>query len=229
MITALARRFSVDGVSLAWDRWGADEGTPFLLCHGFSGSTHDFSLSIEGFARLRPVVAIDHRGHGRSEKLGALDRYSGDRLTADLIEFIDTEVGQPVDLLGHSMGGAISLRLALARPDLVRSLILMDTSGWSFAPEDAAMASLMADFLQAYDPASASASASAAAPPSTSSTTTSPPVAEPVEVRPVAQAQPRATTTVAALVLGSVSSLAFVAVLLGRRSGRPGRTRPRVR
>ena len=153
MITALTRRFTVDGVSLAWDRWGSDDGTPFLMCHGFSGSTHDFALSIEDFAQQRPVVAIDHRGHGRSEKLGAVDRYSGGRLAADLIEFIESEVGRPVDLLGHSMGGAISLRVTLARPDLVRSLILMDTSGWSFVPEDPAMAQLMADFLQAYDPA----------------------------------------------------------------------------
>jgi pimeloyl-ACP methyl ester carboxylesterase len=152
MISALTRQSTIDGVSLAWDRWGGEDGTPFLMCHGFSGSTHDFALSIDDFAQRRPVVAIDHRGHGRSEKLGAVDRYSVDRLAADLIEFIDTQVGQPVDLLGHSMGGAISLRVTLARPDLVRSLILMDTSGWSFMPDDPAMASLMAGFLQAFDP-----------------------------------------------------------------------------
>ena len=67
-------------------------------------------------------------------KLGATERYSIDRLTADLIALLEPEVRAPVDLLGHSMGGAMSLRVTLARPDLVRSLILMDASAWSFVP-----------------------------------------------------------------------------------------------
>ncbi len=154
VIESLARQFSVDGVSLAWDRWGTDGGgAPFVLCHGFSGSSHDFALTIEELATQRSVVAIDHRGHGRSEKLGAVDSYSIDRLAADLTAFIEAEGQGPVDLLGHSMGGAISLRLTLARPDLVRSLILMDTSAWSFVPPDPAIAALMAGFIASFDPA----------------------------------------------------------------------------
>ena len=153
VIASLARQFSVDGVSLAWDRWGSDGGdVSFVLCHGFSGSSHDFALTIEDLAVKRPVMAIDHRGHGRSEKLGAVESYSIDRLAADLTAFIEAEGQGPVDLLGHSMGGAISLRLTLARPDLVRSLILMDTSAWSFVPPDPAIAALMAGFIASFDP-----------------------------------------------------------------------------
>jgi pimeloyl-ACP methyl ester carboxylesterase len=152
VITSLDRQFMVDGVSLAWDRWGGD-GLPFVLCHGFSGSSHDFALSIEHFAASRPVVAVDHRGHGRSEKPGATERYSIDRLATDLIALIESAADGPVDLLGHSMGGAISLRLTLQRPDLVRSLILMDTSGWSFVPADPNVAALMTAFIAGYDPA----------------------------------------------------------------------------
>ena len=151
--TELSQRFTVDDVSLAWDRWGTSTGSPpFLLCHGFSGSAHDFALSIEDLAAGREVLALDHRGHGRSEKLGTVTRYSMDRLADDLIALIDAQAGGPVDLLGHSMGGAISLRLTLARPDLVRSLILMDTSGWSFVPKDSPLAAIMAGFIAAYDP-----------------------------------------------------------------------------
>ena len=153
MITDLTRRATIHDASLAWDRWGADTGVPFWLCHGYSGSSHDFALAIEHFAASRPVIALDHRGHGRSEKFGTVDAYSVDRLASDLIEAIDTHAGGPVDLLGHSMGGAISLRVTLARPDLVRSLILMDTSAWSFVPEDVAMADMMRAFLGAFDPA----------------------------------------------------------------------------
>jgi len=154
VITDLTRRFEVDEVTLSWDRWGTGDGTPFVLCHGFSGSSHDFASHIEALAATRPVFSIDHRGHGRSQKLGTADRYSINRLTADLIAFVDAEVGGPVDLLGHSMGGSIALRFTLARPDLVRSLILMDTSGWSFVPSDPAVAELMGAFIASYDPSS---------------------------------------------------------------------------
>lgn len=152
MISHLSRTTTIHDAALAWDRWGGDDGVPLWLCHGYSGSSHDFALAIEHFAASRPVFALDHRGHGRSQKLGTVDAYSIDQLAADLIAAIESEAGGPVDLLGHSMGGAIALRVTLARPDLVRSLVLMDTSAWSFAPEDEAMAGMMRAFLEAFDP-----------------------------------------------------------------------------
>lgn len=152
MINDLTRTFTVDDVTLAWDRWGQHDGTPLFLCHGFSGSSHDFALRIRPLAEGRSVMVVDHRGHGRSDKLRSTARYSIDRLAADLIALLDSQAGGPVDLLGHSMGGAISLRVVLQRPDLVRSLILMDTSAWSFTPTDAAMAELMTAFIDGFDP-----------------------------------------------------------------------------
>jgi pimeloyl-ACP methyl ester carboxylesterase len=153
VITELTRSFSVDDVTLAWDQWGAAAGgaVPLFLCHGYSGSSHDWALVAEELAAHRPVVSVDHRGHGRSQKLGDLSRYSIERIANDLIALLDAEVG-PVDLLGHSMGGAVAIRVTLARPDLVRSLILMDTSGWSFRPLDEGMAQMMAAFMAAFDP-----------------------------------------------------------------------------
>jgi pimeloyl-ACP methyl ester carboxylesterase len=154
VITELTRSFSVDDVTLAWDRWGqpSDGSLPFFLCHGYSGSSHDWALSVDDLAADREVVSVDHRGHGRSQKLGDVDRYSIDRIAADLIALLDAEVG-PVDLLGHSMGGSVAIRVTLARPDLVRSLILMDTSGWSFRPLDEGVAAMMSGFMAAFDPA----------------------------------------------------------------------------
>lgn len=151
MITSLQRTFEIDGVRLAWDRWG-DSGVPLLLCHGFSGSSHDFALRIEELAGDRPVVTLDHRGHGDSTKVGQENAYSIDRLAQDLIALVNAEADGPVDLLGHSMGGAISIAVTLARPDLVRSLVLMDTSGWSFRSLDADVAMFLDSFMQSYDP-----------------------------------------------------------------------------
>jgi pimeloyl-ACP methyl ester carboxylesterase len=154
VITDLTRTFSVDDVSLAWDRWGdsADGAVPLFLCHGYSGSSHDWAMVADDLAQHRQVVSVDHRGHGRSQKLGSLDRYSIERIATDLVALLDAEVG-PVDLLGHSMGGAVAIRVVLERPDLVRSLILMDTSGWSFRPLDEGVAAMMAAFMAAFDPA----------------------------------------------------------------------------
>ena len=92
-------------------------------------------------------------------------------------------------------------------------------------------------FLQAYDPASASASAAAAAPtaptaPAAGGTSAAPVppgqssasdglAPEPATARPVAQAQPLATSTVPALVVGAGAALALGTVLLRRRLGRP--------
>jgi pimeloyl-ACP methyl ester carboxylesterase len=121
-------------------------------CHGFSGSAHDFALHTDALSIDRPVIVLDHRGHGRSTKTHAIATYSIDRLVADLVALLDAEAGGRVDLLGHSMGGAIALRATLNRPDLVRSLILMDTSAWSFRSEDAKLSAMVTDFFATFDP-----------------------------------------------------------------------------
>jgi len=149
----LTRRFAVDGVELAWDRWGADEGTALMLGHGFSGSVHDFALQIPALAGGRPVIAFDKRGHGFSTKTGDAGAYTIERLVADEIAFLEANADGPVDLLGHSMGGRVALCTTLERPDLVRSLVLMDTSAWSFQTSDRELAALLAGFFETYDPA----------------------------------------------------------------------------
>jgi pimeloyl-ACP methyl ester carboxylesterase len=149
-MSELMRTFPINGVELAWDTWG--DGRPFVLCHGFSGSAHDFALHVDVLSSERRVLALDHRGHGRSTNVGSLDGYSIQQLAADLIALIDDAVGEPVDLLGHSMGGRIALEVVLTRPELVRSLILMDTSAWAFDPMDEERSPLMHMFINDFDP-----------------------------------------------------------------------------
>ena len=152
---AAAKSFNVNGVDLAWSEQGRGApGTPTLvLCHGYTGSAHDFALEIDALATDRRVVTLDQRGHGHSTKTGHLEGYTIDQLIADLAGFLDGVGEGPVDLLGHSMGGRVVLGLVLARPDLVRSLILMDTSAWSFLPPDKEIRSLVHGFITSFDPA----------------------------------------------------------------------------
>jgi pimeloyl-ACP methyl ester carboxylesterase len=147
--------FHVHGVDLAWsERGSGPAGRPTLvLAHGYTGSSHDFSLQVDALAADRRVVTIDHRGHGLSTKVGHLDGYTIEQLSADLTALLQAVGEGPVDLLGHSMGGRVVMGTALARPDLVRSLILMDTSAWSFLPPDREIRDLVNGFIKAFAPA----------------------------------------------------------------------------
>lgn len=138
--TDLTRRYPVPGFTLAWDSWGDGPGPPLVLVHGYTGSAHDFALHVETLARDRRVFALDHRGHGRSSHSGREESYTVDHLVDDLVAWLSDEVvpeGGPVDLLGHSMGGRVAIRLALTRRDLLRSLVLMDTTAWAFGDDRA--------------------------------------------------------------------------------------------
>lgn len=147
----LTRRFAIDGFELAWDRWGPDAGTPLVLCHGYTGSSMDFGLQIPHLASDRGVLALDHRGHGLSTNTNDEADYDFDRLADDLATWLGAVAGGPVDLLGHSMGGRVVLQVALDHPELVRSLVLMDTSAAQFS-SDQATVEVMEGFLTAFDP-----------------------------------------------------------------------------
>jgi pimeloyl-ACP methyl ester carboxylesterase len=153
--TASAETFHVNGVDLVWsERGSGPAGTPTLvLCHGFTGSALDFSLVAEGLAADRRVVTLDQRGHGHSTKTGHLDGYTLEQLSADLAAFLECVGAGPVDLLGHSMGGRVVMGVVLARPDIVRSLVLMDTSAWSFLPSDEEIRGVVHGFINGFDPA----------------------------------------------------------------------------
>ncbi len=152
---ASARTFHVNGVDLAWsERGSSPEGTPTLvLCHGFTGASHDFALEVDALAADRRVVTLDQRGHGRSSGTGHLDGYSIEQLATDLTSFLEAVGDGPVDLLGHSMGGRVVMGVVLGRPELVRSLILMDTSAWSFLPSDEEIRAMVHHFIDTFDPA----------------------------------------------------------------------------
>jgi pimeloyl-ACP methyl ester carboxylesterase len=150
-----AQSLWVNGVELVWSERGSSPvGTPTLvLVHGFTGSGHDFALVADDLATDRRVVLLDQRGHGHSTKTGSVEDYTIGQLVADLVGFLEVVGDGPVDLLGHSMGGRVALGLTLSRPDLVSTLVLMDTSAWSFMPPDDNIRQLVKDWIEAFDPA----------------------------------------------------------------------------
>jgi pimeloyl-ACP methyl ester carboxylesterase len=121
------RRVEVEGIELACEERGCGE-RPLLLVHGYTGFRHDFATQWDALAAVSRVVAPDLRGHGESSKTGDPASYTLDALAEDLVRLLDALDLPPCDLLGHSMGGMLALRVALARPERVASLVLMDTS-----------------------------------------------------------------------------------------------------
>jgi pimeloyl-ACP methyl ester carboxylesterase len=109
-----------------------DEGdaTALVLVHGFTGHRDDFIGVLPELAQLgngRRVIAPDLRGHGDSDgKSGDLG-WTFEQLVRDLLAFLDELGLDRVDLLGHSMGGFVVLRFALAHPERVRSLVFLCT------------------------------------------------------------------------------------------------------
>ena len=72
----------------------------------------------------RRVIAFDNRGHGQSEKLYAPADYHLDLMTRDAASLLAHLGVERADVMGYSMGARIASFLALAKPRLVRSLVL---------------------------------------------------------------------------------------------------------
>jgi pimeloyl-ACP methyl ester carboxylesterase len=114
------------------------EGSPVALIHGLSGSGKWWSRNIDVLAQSHLVAAIDMVGFGRSQRFAiipkVIPRFS--EATALLARWLES-FGEPVHVIGHSMGGQLAIRLAAERPDLVRSLVLVGAPGMPFAARPA--------------------------------------------------------------------------------------------
>lgn len=106
--------------------WRAGTGTPLLLLHGFTGSAANWTGLFTQFNSQHTVYAPDLPGHGATRVPPA--HFSMQAAAADLAALIDQVIGEPVHLLGYSMGGRLALFLSLHHPGRVRSLTLESAS-----------------------------------------------------------------------------------------------------
>lgn len=108
---------------LAYRAWGPPAAPPLVLLHALGESAADWDGVAPAFARSWRVYAPDLRGHGRSDWPGD---YSLELMCADAADFLDALAPGRVDLIGHSMGGAVALLLAERHPDRIAGLVLED-------------------------------------------------------------------------------------------------------
>ncbi len=93
-----------DGVNISYLEGGS--GHPLLMLAGWSQSATIFQHQFEDLSRVARVIAVDHRGHGESEKPDY--GYRVQRLAKDLFELIDAlQLAEP-DILAHSLGAAVT-------------------------------------------------------------------------------------------------------------------------
>ncbi|MBY8829849.1 alpha/beta fold hydrolase [Hephaestia mangrovi] len=101
-------------------------GRNVLLIHGWVCDSNDWSWQLPTFEGKYRTVAVDLRGHGRSEV-----KPSGSYMPTDYVADIEALMvekarGEKFVVMGHSMGGQIAARVAAKRPDLVAGVVSVD-------------------------------------------------------------------------------------------------------
>lgn len=103
-------------------------GSPVILTHGLAASLHDWDdllpeLSASGYAGY----ALDLLGHGESEKPVKRSDYTVEKVYEHFEKWIDMlEIHEPMTIVGHSLGGALTLMYALRHPERVQAVVLVN-------------------------------------------------------------------------------------------------------
>jgi pimeloyl-ACP methyl ester carboxylesterase len=121
----VSRQTVVRSMRFHFTEWGDPSAPPVLLLHGGNQSSHSWDLVSLHLSDRYHVYALDQRGHGDTEWNRELD-YSMEAMTDDVLAFVaDQHIDNPI-ILGHSMGGRVTMNTVLAAPDIARAIVLVD-------------------------------------------------------------------------------------------------------
>src|SRR4028118_1432494 len=134
LVTSLGRMVYYTAEDMPW--WGTDTAEPkelptLVFLHGFGGgsSAYEWSKVYPAFASEYRILAPDLIGWGRSEHPER--NYKIDDYITTIIEFLEGTCTEPVPVVASSLTAAFTIRAAIARPDLFKSLILTTPAGLS--------------------------------------------------------------------------------------------------
>lgn len=117
---------NINGVNLNYEVAG--QGKAVVLLHGHTGSTQDWANQIPVLSPKYQVIALDHRGHGKSAAPSREEEYSIRTCTDAVFALLRMLNIKQCCLVGHSLGGFIALEFALEHQDMLAALVLVDTS-----------------------------------------------------------------------------------------------------
>ncbi|MCO6452976.1 MAG: alpha/beta fold hydrolase [Caldilineales bacterium] len=105
-------------------------GRPLALIHSLNAATSSYEMRplFGQYRDERPVYALDLPGFGFSERTPR--RYTPDLYAGAIIDFLESQVGEPADVVALSLGCEFVARSALSRPDLFHSLTFISPSGF---------------------------------------------------------------------------------------------------
>jgi len=121
----VSRQTVVRSQRFHFTEWGEPGRQQILLLHGGNQSCHSWDLVSLHLADRYHVFALDQRGHGDSEWSRDID-YSTDAMVADAAAFIANQNLRDPIVFGHSMGGQVTLNLALQQPTIAKALVIVD-------------------------------------------------------------------------------------------------------
>jgi pimeloyl-ACP methyl ester carboxylesterase len=105
------------------------KGPPLVCVHGTLGDFRTWYAVLGPLSQDHRVISVSLRRFFPEHWDGVGDDYKMAQHVADVIAFIEQIEPRPVDLMGHSRGGHIAFRVAQARPDLLRKVVLAEPGG----------------------------------------------------------------------------------------------------
>ena len=119
----------VNGARLYYvDTGPGTSGETIAFSHGLLWGTELFEAQIEALRRTYRCIAWDHRGQGQSDPDLTREHIGIELVWQDAVALLEALQVGPVHFCGLSMGGFVGMRMAARRPDLVKSLMLLETS-----------------------------------------------------------------------------------------------------
>lgn len=112
-----------------------DGAPPLVLIHGFTASRASFEVNLDGLREHFTVIAVELLGHGDSDAPEDPAAYRPERAERRILQLLEHLGFQQALVCGHSLGGALALRLALDAPEWVAGLVVINSSSAAGSPE----------------------------------------------------------------------------------------------
>ena len=116
----------VEGLQVRYSDRGSGDSV-ILLLHGFGGDLDNWMFNLGALSENHRLLALDLPGHGKSSKTIIDPSIKGmEKFVSKFLELLDLT---SVNIVGHSMGGAIAIQMMLDHPQTVKSITLIGSAG----------------------------------------------------------------------------------------------------
>jgi pimeloyl-ACP methyl ester carboxylesterase len=125
--------FNSNGVKIRYILVG--QGEPVILIHGFASNAEMWRTLSAELSQDHQVIALDCRGHGKSDKPHAPEQY-GIEMVNDVVRLMDHLHISKAHIIGYSMGGAIATKMLIEHPDRFITAVIGGSAGYRAGDPD---------------------------------------------------------------------------------------------